>query len=127
MYKIAVSHAMNGSSSFHNLQGQMKEWMVSHSEIVVGAHKHAPGVLRDTFGCHPDGTPRKRYLIQVGTYKTGNDVYSLRYFDRGAIENTTLVLHPDTHKITEFECVQDAAKWMGITSKPVEKFADLKK
>ena len=125
-YKISLSHEFQGTSTFHNLQGQMKEWQKTHSEIVVGAHKHTPGLLRDTFGCYPDGTPRKRFLIQVGTYKSGEDTYSMRYFGRGAIENTTLVLYPDKHKVVEFDCVEDAVKFMGITPKKVTSFKEAK-
>lgn len=120
VYSIMLSHNLMGSSWFHNLHGQIKEWIRCHSEIIVGAHKHSPGLLRDVQGCYPDGSPRKRYLIQIGTYKTQDDTYSSRYFDRGAIEAPTLVLFPDKHKIVEFETVEDAARYMGVTPKKVK-------
>ena len=126
-YKISLNHVLKGSSAFHNLQGQLKEWNKSHCEIVVGAHTHSPAVMRDTFGNYPDGTPRRRYLIQVGTYKDGEDTYGMRYFSRGAIENTTLVLYPDQHKIVEFDCVEDAAKWMGLKNKNYKTFKEVEK
>jgi len=113
-YTITLSHKLKGHSWFHNLHGNIREWINSKSEIVVGAHKHSPGFMKDSAGVSETGKPIHRYLVQVGTYKDGDDTFTNRYYKPGVIENSTLVLHPDEHKIVYFESVRDAAIWMGV-------------
>lgn len=121
-YNIMLTHIQKGNSWFHQLHGNIRSWMDNRCELVVGAHKHSPAYMRDTPAIDANGMPVKRHLIQVGTYKDGDDLFSARFFKKGVIENTTVVLHPEEHKVVVFDSVNDAAKWMGVTSKKVTSF-----
>lgn len=113
-YTITLSHKLKGNSWFHSLHGNIREWLNSRSDITVGAHKHSPGFMKDCAGVSENGQSIYRYLVQVGTYKDGDDTFTNRYYKPGVIENPTLVLYPDEHRIVYFESVRDAAVWLGV-------------
>ena len=116
-YKLLLTHKMRGKSSLHSFGACLKGWAETHADIIACAHTHDPGYMTDYFGLNEtDGQPKERHLVQLGTYQTGKNSYSDRYFKPGVSINPCLVLYPDTYKIMYFSTLEDAAKWLGIVT-----------
>lgn len=111
-YKILMNHKLKGKSIQHSLGATIRGWNESHSDIVVCAHTHDPGYLYDYMGMNEDGSPKQRHLVQVGTYKTENDVYSDRNFKQGVSTLPSLVLYPNEYRAIHFPHLKDAVKWL---------------
>jgi len=116
-YTMHISHHLKGSSVYHDLQGPIRAWIETHSDIVVCGHTHSPAYMTDFKGQDERGSVGQRILMKLGTYKMGADTYSDRYFKRGVPGNNTLVLFNDRKKILPFLEFSDAVKYLGIQKK----------
>jgi hypothetical protein len=125
-YRVLMTHKTKGHSWFHALHGNIREWLQTKADVVIGAHGHEAAYMVDYRGSDSEGGPKERHLLQIGTYKTLDDTYSDREFRPGVIHNDTMVFYPNENKIMHFSTVNDAAKWMGIVSKPVKSFSAIK-
>lgn len=113
-YKMMISHHLKGSSVYHDLQGPIRAWIETHSDIIVGGHHHSPSYLTDFRGQDEFGVVGQRVLMKLGSYKNGRDTFSDRYFKSGMTGNNVLVLYPDRKKMVPFLEFSDAVQFLGL-------------
>ena len=116
-YTIVEAHKYRGSSTYHNVQPALKMMhdIYPLGDVYVTAHTHVPTHLSGAF--FPEARPENptQHFIVCGTFKTGNDVYSLRNFGgTGVLGVPTLMLWPENHRIHYFDNPQDAVDVCGL-------------
>lgn len=88
-YSISLAHHWSGKSIYNPTHGQMRSYKDFYpADVIVGAHTHNFSYqyisMYDIATKMPDiGFGGYAHLIQLGTFKTGEDEYSLKYFNRG--------------------------------------------
>lgn len=117
-YRMLISHHLKGSSVYHDLQGPIRAWLETHSDIIVGGHHHSPSYLTDYRGQDERGITGQRVLMKLGTYKIGRDTFSDRYFKSGITGNNVLIAFPDRKKLIPFMEFSDAVQYLGLKKLP---------
>lgn len=96
--KIFANHK-SSNSAVNPFAGPLKLYdKFFHADIVCTAHVHNPVI-----GSYVDPrTGKAPILLQTGTFKTGDDVYSLRHFKRGLPGCPTVVIDPNQKELVPF-------------------------
>jgi DNA-binding Lrp family transcriptional regulator len=114
-YKIVMSHRWRGRSIYHQLQPALRLMrdVDPTGDVYVTAHTHRPAYMCGVwFQAIRKDRPRQ-HLVVCGTFKTGNEVFSLGYGGGGVLGVPTLALWPDEYRIACFDNPGTAIAAMG--------------
>lgn len=105
-YQLFVSHSAGNSkiNPFHAPLTMFREFPYADFYASAHTHKTATGWFSA-----PDG--RRIGLMQLGTHKK-DDLYSMRYFRRGAFGAAAIVVFPDGTPPVLFDSADDAAVYL---------------
>ena len=116
-YFMHVNHGELYRSILNETHSQRRMYdLVFPADVTVSGHLHKPAYhvayryeyLRD-MGLPLGG---KVIYIQTGTFKTGPDPYSIRFWRRGIIGVPTVVFRPDRHEMDVFDSPLKAAQYV---------------
>ena len=116
-YFLHVNHGELYRSILNETHSQRRMYdMVFPADVTVSGHLHKPAYhvayryeyLRD-MGLPLGG---KVIYIQTGTFKTGPDPYSIRFWRRGIIGVPTVVFRPDRREMDVFDSPLKAAQYL---------------
>jgi len=116
-YRIVMSHKWRGSSIYHKLQPALRLMrdVDPTADIYVTAHTHQPAYMCGVFFPAVRQERPRQHFIVCGTFKTGNDVYSLGFGAGGVLGLPTLALWPNEYRIAAFDNPQTALLAMSAT------------
>jgi len=113
-YLIYVNHSLPGNSMYNRNHAQGRAYREQiPADVIVSGHTHKPAIqweyryekLREM----GYGIGGKTTYVQCGTFKTGPDPYTCRFWSRGIIGVPTLIFWPTEHKILALDNPEDAA------------------
>lgn len=116
-YLLYVNHALKGHSMYNPTHSQGRAYREQvPADVIVSGHTHKPAIqweyryerLRE-LGYNLGG---KVTYVQCGTFKTGPDPYTCRFWSRGIIGVPTLVFWPGEHRTHAFDNPEDAAIYL---------------
>ncbi|KKL87637.1 hypothetical protein LCGC14_1932750 [marine sediment metagenome] len=120
-YLLFVNHSLPGRSMYNKNHAQGRAFREQvPADVIVSGHTHKPAIqweyryerMRE-LGYNLGG---KVTYVQCGTFKTGPDPYSTRFWSRGIIGVPTLVFWPGEHRTHAFDNPEDAAIYLrGLT------------
>ena len=113
-YLLFVNHSLPGRSMYNKNHAQGRAYREQvPADVIVSGHTHKPAIqweykyerMRE-LGYNLGG---KVTYVQCGTFKTGPDPYSTRFWSKGIVGLPTLIFWPDQHKTHAFDNPGDAA------------------
>ena len=116
-YLLYVNHSLPGRSMYNKNHAQGRAFREQvPADVIVSGHTHKPAIqweyryekMRE-LGYNLGG---KVTYVQCGTFKTGPDPYSTRFWSRGIIGVPTLVFWPGEHRTHAFDNPEDAAIYL---------------
>lgn len=118
VYNVAVSHKFAGHSMYNPVHAQKRAlWQrFPNADVIAMGDKH-------TFAMHQESAYNFEYmagnrpspmvtLLQIGTAKIGNDVYTLRGWENGVCEWPIVYFDADTHRVKVTTDIEDARRWI---------------
>lgn len=114
-YRIVLSHRWRGRSIYHQLQPTLRLMrdVDPTADVYVTAHTHRPAYMCGVWFQAVRKSRPRQHLIVCGTFKTGNEVFSLGYGGSGVLGVPTLALWPDEYRIACFDNPATAIAAMG--------------
>lgn len=118
VYHVAFSHEFDGNSMWNPLQAQSKAARMRFptADVVVMGDKHMPAMQLSTYFMdeykmglreNPDV-----WLLQAGTAKTGEDIYTVQRWPTGKLGWPIAVFFPDRHEVKCTLSIEDAKLWL---------------
>lgn len=114
-YRIVMSHRWRGRSIYHQLQPALRLMrdVDPTADIYVTAHTHRPAYMCGVWFQTVRKDRPRQHLVVCGTFKTGNEIYSLGFGGGGVLGVPTLALWPDEYRIACFDSPATAIAAMG--------------
>ena len=118
-YTGLVTHRYKGHSIYHKLQPTLRTMRDIYpvADFYATAHTHTPAYMNGVYYplAREEEMPEQHFVVS-GSFKTRNDVYSLRnHGGSGILGLPTLVFWPDVHLIQYFKSPWVAQFAMGWT------------
>ena len=117
LYYILVNHGERFSSQYSHTHPQRRAYdQYFPADVIVGGHKHHPEwrVMWHYQQLREAGLPvgGKTILVANGTFKSGPDTYSCRYWEHGIMGTPSLTFSPNGHEFDIFEGPRKAYQYV---------------